>query len=55
MGRIRQALLAAGARVLTKPRGRYHRHQPNNLAKLRRLIAEFRFGTVADVLDGHRH
>jgi polysaccharide deacetylase family protein (PEP-CTERM system associated) len=23
--------------------------------RLRRLIAEFRFGTVADVLDGHRH
>src|SRR6478735_4034889 len=38
MGRIRQALLDAGARVLTKPRGDYQRIQPNNLAKLRRLI-----------------
>ena len=38
MGRIRQALLAAGARMLTKPRGEYQRHQPNNLGKLRRLI-----------------
>jgi hypothetical protein len=38
MGRIRQALLAAGARMLTKPRGQYQRHQPNDLGKLRRLI-----------------
>jgi hypothetical protein len=38
MGRIRQALLDAGARVLTKPRGHYQRIQPNNLGKLRRLI-----------------
>ena len=38
MGRIRQALLDAGARVLTEPRGRYQRIQPNNLGKLRRLI-----------------
>ena len=38
MGRIRQALLDAGAHVLTKPRGHYQRIQPNNLGKLRRLI-----------------
>ncbi|HWP64284.1 MAG TPA: YiiX/YebB-like N1pC/P60 family cysteine hydrolase [Candidatus Limnocylindria bacterium] len=38
MGWIRQALLDTGARVLTKPRRQYHRIQPNNLAKLRRLI-----------------
>jgi hypothetical protein len=38
MGRIRQALLRAGERLLTKPRGHYQRFQPNNLAKLRRII-----------------
>lgn len=38
MGRFRRALLDAGARMLTKPRGHYQRFQPNNLAKLRGLI-----------------
>jgi hypothetical protein len=48
MGRIRQALLAAGARMLTKPRGHYQRFQPNNLPRLRHLI---RKGDVV-LIDG---
>jgi hypothetical protein len=40
MGRIRQAVLDAGARLLTRPRGHYQRFQPNNLSKLRHLICK---------------
>jgi hypothetical protein len=38
MGRIRQAIIDAGARMLTKPRGHYQRFQPNDLGKLQRTI-----------------
>jgi hypothetical protein len=50
MGRIRQALLEAGGRLLTKPRGHYQRFQPNNLVKLRRVI---RKGDVV-LVDGEQ-
>jgi len=38
MGRIRQAIFDAGARLLTKPRGHYQRFQPNDLAKLHAAV-----------------
>jgi hypothetical protein len=40
MGRIREAILRAGARMLTTPRGHYQRFQPNRLAKLRGRIRQ---------------